>query len=460
MAGLGFEGQLRKLLKRDSLSATLSAYVYAGVVNAGPLVLSILGILLIGFISQSVLRSSVYIVQFQVSVTYLIAASLIITGALQLLFSRFVSDRLFTHENDRILSAYNAVSLVATAITGLLGLVLALTVFRGESFAYRALMLAAFVAISQVWLGVIFLASVKQYRAILAAFFIGYAVIVITALLLDRFGVEGLLAGFLLGHIALLMYLSAVIHRQFHSPRYISWDVFNRRYAYPSLVFVGLLFNLGVWLDKIMFWFSGTGQDVIGPLRASVIYDIPVFISYLCIIPGMAVFLLRLETDFVEHSTGYYGATLSGGTLGQIRLLRDQMVSSARMALYEILKIQIVVVLLIFAFGESLLRAIGISVLYMPLLQVDVIAASLQVLFLGVLNIFFYLDRRRIVLKLTALFVVLNGLFTWLTLEIGPNSYGYGFAGSLLAVTLISVYTLNYCFDKLEFDTYMLQESS
>ncbi|RTZ47698.1 histidine kinase [Candidimonas sp. SYP-B2681] len=458
MAGIGFV--LRKLLQRDSLTATLSAYVYAGVISAGPLVLSILGILLIGFISSTALRGSAYIVQFQVSVTYLIAASLIVSGAFQLLFSRFISDRLFARENDRILSAYNAVSLVTTAITGLLGLVLALTIFESQSFAYRALMLAAFVTISQVWLGVIFLASVKQYRSILAAFLVGYTVIVATALMMDRFGVEGLLAGFLLGHIALLMYLSTVIHLRFRSPSYISWDVFDRRYAYPSLVLVGLLFNLGVWLDKIMFWFSETGQDVIGPLRASVIYDIPVFISYLCIIPGMAVFLLRLESDFVEHSNGYYGATRSGGTLGQLRLLRDQMVASARMALYEILKIQIVVVLLIFAFGESLLRAIGISPLYMPLLQVDVIAASLQVLFLGVLNIFFYLDRRRIVLKLTTLFAVLNGLFTWLTLEIGPNSYGYGFAGSLLAVTLISVYTLNYCFDKLEFDTYMLQESS
>ncbi len=458
MAGIGLE--LRRLLQRDSLSATLSAYVYAGIISAGPLVLSIVGILLIGLIRPTALRPSAHIVQFQVSVTYLIAASLIITGAFQLLFSRFISDRLFARENDRILSAYNAVNLVTTVITGLLGLVLALTIFKDESFIYRVLMLSAFVAISQVWLGVIFLASIKRYRAILAAFFVGYAVIVITAVQLDRFGVEGLLAGFLVGHIVLLIYLSAVIHRQFRSPSYISWDVFDRHHAYPGLMLVGLLFNLGVWLDKIMFWFSETGQDVIGPLRASVIYDIPVFISYLCIIPGMAVFLLRLESDFVQHSDHYYGATRSGGTLGQIRLLRDRMVSSARMALYEILKIQIVVVLLIFAFGEPLLRTIGISTLYMPLLQVDVIAASLQIVFLGVLNIFFYLDRRRIVLKLTALFVLLNGLLTGLTLEIGPDSYGYGFAGSLLAVTLVSVYTLNYCFDKLEFDTYMLQENS
>ena len=121
MAGIGLE--LRRLLQRDSLSATLSAYVYAGIISAGPLVLSIVGILLIGLIRPTALRPSAHIVQFQVSVTYLIAASLIITGAFQLLFSRFISDRLFARENDRILSAYNAVNLVTTVITGLLGLV-------------------------------------------------------------------------------------------------------------------------------------------------------------------------------------------------------------------------------------------------------------------------------------------------------------------------------------------------
>jgi uncharacterized membrane protein len=197
---------------------------------------------------------------------------------------------------------------------------------------------------------------------------------------------------------------------------------------------------------------------VIGPLRASIIYDLPVFIAYLCIIPGMAVFLLRLETDFVEYYDGFYDAIRKGGTLTEIRDMRDMMVRSASTGLYEILKIQAVVILLIFAFGDHLLRMIGISTLNLPLLHIDVIATSLQVLFLSILNIFFYLDRRKTVLVLTALFVVLNGLFTWITLIIGPNVYGYGFAGALLLVVFLGVYLLNRRFNALEYETYMLQQ--
>jgi uncharacterized membrane protein len=196
---------------------------------------------------------------------------------------------------------------------------------------------------------------------------------------------------------------------------------------------------------------------VIGPLRASVIYDLPVFIAYLCIIPGMAVFLLRLETDFVEYYNGFYGAIRKGGTLSEIRDMRDMMVRSARTGLYEIFKIQSIVVFLIYAFGDHLLRMIGISTLYLPLLHIDVIATSLQVLFLGILNIFFYLDRRRLVLVLTVLFVALNGLFTGITLFVGPNVYGYGFACALLVVVFLGVCLLNRCFDSLEYETYKLQ---
>ena len=275
---------------------------------------------------------------------------------------------------------------------------------------------------------------------------------------LNRYGLNGLMAGFVLGHLILLTGLASVIHRNYRSDVYIAWEVFDRRFMYPSLMFVGVLFNLGVWLDKFMFWFApATGQQVIGPLRASLIYDLPVFISYLCVIPGMAVFLLRIETDFVEFYDAYYDAVRSGGTLKHIREMRDMMVRSVRTGLYEILKIQALVTLLIFAFGDKLLRLLGISTLYLPLLHIDVISASLQVLFLGGLNVFFYLDRRLVVLALTATFVTLNGLFTWITLMIGPNAYGYGFAVSLMVVILLTMFLLDRRFKSLEYETYMLQ---
>jgi uncharacterized membrane protein len=455
MAGIGFE--LRKILRHDTLFGVARAYAYAGLISSGPLILSIFGILIIGVMSLAFVIPKYAIVQFQISVTYLIALSLILTGPLQLSFTRFISDRLFEKRDDLVLSNYNGVVLVSTIASGLVGVVAMLVGFKSEPLAYRVLMVAGFVVISNIWIAVIFLSSVKQYRQILFVFLIGYGCTVAFALMLNRHGLSGLLGGFVAGHLVLLGGLSGLIYRNYRSGRLISFEVFDKRFAYPTLALVGLFFNLGVWLDKFMFWYSpGTGAPVIGPLHASVIYDIPVFIAYVCVMPGMATFLVRIEADFVEYYDAFYDAVRSGATLRHINDMRDMMVGSVRAGLYEIIKIQVVVLLLIFAFGSNVLAALNISPLYMPLLTVDVIAASLQVVLLGLLNVFFYLDARRTVLKLCVAFVVLNGALTWITLQMSPNTYGYGFALALLILVVGAVLTLDRKFAKLEYETYML----
>lgn len=457
MAGIGL--RLRSMLGRDSVAGDLAAYAYAGVVSAGPLVVSIVSILLIGVLSLERVPDPQFIAQFQVSITYLIATGLVLTGLIQLLLARFISDHLFERRSERILPNYTGATLVTTAVTGTLGLALALTVFRGETPLYRALMLMGFVIVSNIWISTIALASVKRYVAILAAFSAGYLGSVFASVQLSRHGVEGLLAGFVAGQLVLLVCLNAAMHRHHEAGEHIAFDMFERGRVLSAFVLIGLFFNLGIWTDKFIFWFGPTGQTVIGPLRASVIYDLPIFISYLCIIPGMAVLLLRLETDFVEHYGNYFKDIRTGATLGHIREMRNLMVRSARSILYDILKIQAVVTLLIFAFGDALLEALGISTLYLPLLRIHVVAAGLQVLLLACLNFFLYLDRRRTLLLLTAVFAALNGLLTWATLELGPDTYGYGFAGALLITVLLAVLALDRCFEHLEYETYMLQRS-
>ncbi|MFP3336189.1 exopolysaccharide Pel transporter PelG, partial [Pseudomonas sp. SIMBA_064] len=76
----------------------------------------------------------------------------------------------------------------------------------------------------------------------------------------------------------------------------------------------------------ILFWFNpGTSNAVIGPLRASILYDMPIFIAYLAIIPGMAVFLVRIETDFAEWYDRLFRAIRDGETLQHIGSLKTEM---------------------------------------------------------------------------------------------------------------------------------------
>src|SRR5918999_5225636 len=81
MAGIGFE--FRKLLQKDTYWGIFQAYGYSGVVSSGPWILSIIGILIVGIYSAGTVSPAIAVVQFQVSITYLFMASLILTGFVQ-----------------------------------------------------------------------------------------------------------------------------------------------------------------------------------------------------------------------------------------------------------------------------------------------------------------------------------------------------------------------------------------
>lgn len=119
MAGIGFE--LRRLLRKNTLIGLVEAYAYAGIIGSGPWVFSIVGILLIGLFSASLVVPSFLVTQFQTSVTYLVAGSLILTGLVQLAFTRFVSDRLFEKKREQVLPNLHGLLLIVILAASLLG---------------------------------------------------------------------------------------------------------------------------------------------------------------------------------------------------------------------------------------------------------------------------------------------------------------------------------------------------
>lgn len=457
MAGIGFE--LRKLLKKRSYAGLLQAYLYAGVIGAGPWILSIVGILVIGILSLGVVIPDILITEFQVTVTYLIMASLILTGFVQLAFTRFVADRLFVKDEDAVLPNFNGLLLVVCALAAAVSLPLAFFFFPGQTALYRSLLIMGLAVMSSIWVATIFLTGLKHYKAIVAIFALGYGTTVLLTLALRRWlQMEGLLAGFVLGQFALLAGMLWLIYRTYHSSRLVAFDIWRKKAMYRSLMTTGLLINLGVWIDKLMFWYHpATGRPVIGLLQASVIYDFPIFLAYLSVIPGMAVFLVRLETDFVEYYSKFFDAVREGATLDYIERMRNQMVYYARRGLLDIAKIQGIAVLVVFLLGADLLRWLGISTLYLPLLYVDVVGAALQVLFLGIANILFYLDERKAVLGLCATLVLGNVSLTALSIAWGAAWFGYGFAGAMALVVVSGLALLDRKFEKLEYKTFMLQ---
>ncbi len=452
MAGIGFA--LRRLGK-DSYSELISKYLLAGIIGSGPWLISIVSMLFIGLWAQQFGGNELVVTQFLATVTYLMAGSLIVSSMLQLLFVRFIADRLFEKKSEAVVPNVMGALLVTTCVTGALGIAFVSVGFSGF-IAYRVLLVVAFVALSNVWILSVLLSGMKAYRSVVLVFLAGYAINVITGIALERLGLAGYLAGFCLGHVVMIFAMLTLVFREYPAQRLIAFDFLKRKNVFLELSLTGAVFNLAVWVDKFVFWANPvTSEQLIGPIRYSVVYDVPVFVAYLSVVPGMAVFLVRIETDFAEAYERFYAAVREGDSLDALDRLRTRLVDAARAGIYDIFRIQGLTAAVMLLVGRQVLAAFHIPGFYDYLFKIDVIGVAFQVVLLGIFTILFYLDYRRLVLVLCLVFLVLNVGLSIASQALGPRFYGFGFAISTALTSLISLGALSRKLDRLEYETFM-----
>ncbi|MDO6545032.1 exopolysaccharide Pel transporter PelG [Photobacterium sanguinicancri] len=457
MAGIGFE--LRKILKKNTILSMFEAYGLAGLISSGPWVLSILALLAIGILSVGWIFPTYVIVQFLVLVTYLMAGSLIISGLFQLLLTRFISDLIFARQEHRIVPNLLGSMLVTSILAGFIGG--GIMAFSDHiDPAVKVTIFTSLVLLCNQWLILIFLSGMKEYYRIFITMMISYGLMVSLSFIYTSNGLLGLMLIFT--SCQALMTFSFLYHviRDYPAEQLVSFEFLDRKKTFFSLILCGFFYNLGVWLDKFVFWFRDeTSHQVIDLFRASYIYDLPIFIAYLAIVPGMAVFMLRMETDFADACLKFYDSVREGATLQSIYLLKDRMVLACRQSIYEIFKVQGMTLALLLLWAEDILVALNIDLSYLHLLYVDLVGVSLQVLVMSILNVMYYLDKRYSALALTVFMAVGNYIFAHVSIELGPVFYGYGFAVTMLLTTISGLVMLDKQFNDLEYQTFMLQRS-
>ena len=457
MAGIGFE--LRKILKEDRLLSLAKVYGYSAILSSGPWVISIIAILVVGFINLANYGADSEVYKFQVVITYAIAlaSSLIITGIIQLPFTRYVADLIFSNKEDEVLPSYFGAILLAW----ILGLPFIIPfyawMFEGQSLVFIIGVIATFLVLCAVWISSILAASLKYYNAVVWSYFVSYSLIIFISIYTGD-TIEKLIYIFFTGNAFLLVILMTLIIKSYNTSIFLKIDFFLAKNFYWSLAFAGLFYNLGAWIDKIIFWYNpSTGYAVIGKLHASVVYDIPIFLAYLSILPGMAIFFFRLEADFAEKYDLYYNAVRRGGALKTIKTYRNEMINVIRHSIHEIIIIQSIVDITLFLSAPHVFKLLNIPQLYLGLLYILTIGAMLQLAFVSVLAILYYLDRKLVAMWLSIAFFVLNTGLTLLSIKLGPAMFGYGYAVSLLLVFTASLIVIRNEMDRLNYETFMLQ---
>lgn len=456
MAGIGFE--LRKILSEDTYTSHIKAYVYAAIISSGPWLMTVIAISVIGRTVRVFLSDHEADIM-GATINYVYAFSIIMTGILQMVVTRYLADRLYRDESHMVLPIFNTTWIV-TLVTQ--APVAAVFLYHCDlPFLYCLIAFLLYLCICSMWICMIFLSAAKDYQAIVTAFLVGTGFSVLCAwYLAPTQGLVGVLGGYTAGQLVILFWLILRLMVEFPSDRYVDRDMFSAFGPYLPHVLIGFFYNLGVWVDKFMFWFSESGYQITGPLYANRLYDNSIFMAYLATIPAFALFLIRIETDFYEKYKTYYATIIHKASRSKILRERDELVGSIRQGLGQLIKVQGAITLCMLVLTPFVIEALNFSYQQYSIMRIGFIAAYLQTIFLILLVVLLYFDFRKEALISTVVFLCTNSVFTLVSLKLGFANYGYGYFASCLVSVPVAYFFLDRNLNRLEYLTFMNQPIS
>lgn len=457
MAGIGF--QLRRLTASRTFAGVLGAYASAAAISAGPWIISIVALMVLTWLLHQFLPGD-EIRLFTASVTHVYAFALIITGPIQIILTRYAADRFSLKQPERVYPSLKGGVLLAALLAAAVGGVF----FFGLVPAPRLFQICSaglLVYVASIFIASVYLSALRRYQGIVLAFAAGYGFGTLASWQLAlRYGVTGAMAGLLLGHLLLFGILAVCIRAELQSSQGSSFAFLRGFFKFPDLLLCGLFYNLGIWIDKFLFWWlSQSNIQVSGALHAAPDYDLAIYLSLLSIAPGMAVFILQVETAFAEKFHAYFDAVNGGASLAEISAARVQIILSLRDGFSRLVRVQGITTALLVIYADQLTAAFHISLVQTGIFRITLFGTFLLVMFLAMLTVLFYFNDRRGALLCSLVFLLANGILSAATVLQNEAWYGFGFVVAAGLALFIAAARVNSRLDHLEYHTFRIQEA-
>lgn len=456
MAGIGF--QLRKLTQRETLSSVVAASGHAAVIAAGPWLFTILSLATIGITTERLVGLD-RLAEFRVLIIYAFAASLVLAAPVTIIATRLVADALWLKRPQDIRPLLLAALSVSLGIVGT-GTLLLIAYFQPPPATALALTSGSIV-VGLIWVVLAFCGAVRDYNGVTFTFLGGLVVSTVASIaiaILDG-SAAVMVWGFLAGLAVIFFGLTGRVLATFPQPMANPLSGFAGLAAgakdYWRLALGALAGTAGVWIDKWILWFSDSSEVLAIGLRHAPLYDSAMFIASLGIIPALAAFVLRLETDFFDRYQRYY-ATISGhGTYGQIEETRGQLHvhTLENLALVTVGQIGISAVLIMLA--PVLIDALGLQFRQISILRYGALGAVFQFIFIASSAMLLFFDRRRNYLRVQLLFLFSMAGGTVAMIRFGEDYYGVGYFLACLVSAFVAYRVADRTFADLNYLTFI-----
>jgi len=149
--------------------------------------------------------------------------------------------------------------------------------------------------------------------------------------------------------------------------------------------------------------------------------------------------VLRLETAFYRRCMAFNAAIMGRSGLSTLEKIRSEIQDSLSLSLERIVALQGSFTLVAMLLGPQVVTWLSLPPESLPMYRVLVVAAFLGLLFQGALLVLIYLVQYRKALIAASVFLVFQTGLTWITLRLGPSTFGYGYLGACLAALGVAV---------------------
>ncbi|WGS64179.1 exopolysaccharide Pel transporter PelG [Marinitoga aeolica] len=412
MAGVGF--RLNKMFHKGGVSTDLLAIAYSVVVSSGPWIITTISLwIILNFFKITNLY-------FNIAIVYSFVFSIIISGLFIMFESRRISDLIYMKQYKKIIPEVMGMLVYAILFTILFLLVFFLfnkhELWFVLSFAYL------FISLLTLW--IISIASVSTDAVnwyIMAYLIMGFFSIILS----NYFGSENNPLGYILGYAfgvnigTFVHYMITLIY--FGTEMNITFEWMKEIKKYWQNIFIGFTYYLALWIDDFITWHSKNFGEI--PLKGfhfSFIYDSPMFLAYLTIIPTATMFILVLETRFYKTYKLFYDSLIEGYNYSEILIRQKNMEKELKFDINLTVRVQIIITLILFFLNEMNLLPF-VSEMFKPVLRLGLIGAMMNSFYLMIMLLLLYFDFRNIALYLNIGVFLINFLLSIIFI----NKFGY-----------------------------------
>lgn len=443
MAGIGFE--LYKILHRGTLSSILKAFFLGIIIVAGPWILSVISIYLIQKFAFSAISENPAL--FTVTIVYVYAFSLFLFGGIHYIFSRYIADMLYIEDHESIPPAL--ISIIAVVVFLSCLLTTTFIYFNDFSFIRNEILYAVslvflFSVINILWIMLIYVALLKEYNKIFFTYLSGTIISLFGVFILgDLYGVSGALLGYTTGQFAIIFILLLISLKSYPIKRLtLNIDMFKYFSEFKYLFFMGLFFNMAIWADKIIYWFT-VGTNIPGTyFYHFTSYDIPVFLAYISMIPGLVYFLVVSETKFHTKYLDFVKNLLTD-TIKEMDLRKEAMLSALVKGATGLVLFQLVWTAALIFNIKRVIVFMGYPQINVMIMSILLIAVFFHMCSLVLQVYLLYLELRKEALLAALLYFLCNTCFTVMGIFYLPLVPGISYLAASMVSSLYCLYHLS-----------------